>query len=142
MMNKIAFEKGTGLIVNEVIIPNTDNAAWEHLALRLNGKKVSVTLTNELALNGNLANAGPEFAAFNVPHSTGVCFLKNAYFASRVYSWKLLAELNKSVGLNAKQGVPNDHIANHGIVIVVSRVAGEELAFSFCYAYGAQDAAA
>ncbi|QVW55247.1 hypothetical protein pEaSNUABM29_00207 [Erwinia phage pEa_SNUABM_29] len=141
-MNNLAFEKGVGLIVNETLIPGTDSANWEAMVLRLSGKKVSVSVTNELPLNGAMAQAGPEFAGFNIPYSVASSFLQNSHFTSRVWSWKLLGRVSEAAGREVKQGSLPSSIANQQVVLVVSAGQDDPLNFSICYAYEAEHAAA
>ncbi|AWN08800.1 hypothetical protein MLDJOKPK_00213 [Salmonella phage SPAsTU] len=141
-MNNLAFTKGVGLILNEAIIPGTDTANWEALVLRLSGKKVNVCVTNELPLNGAMAAAGPDFAAFNVPYDTASSFLQSCHFTSRVWSWKLLGRLSTAAGRQVSQGSLPSSITNQTVAIVVSAGSDAPLNFSFCYAYEANHAAA
>lgn len=139
-MNSIDFQKGSGLILNDILIPGTNTANWEDLARRLSGKNVSVTITNELPLNANLLDIGPKFAGFNVSYDTACAYLQNAQFKSRVYSWKLLVPLTVACGRVVTQGSISDYLTKNGVVVIVSRSHAEPLSFTFCYAYGDEDA--
>lgn len=141
-MNKLVFIKGSGLVLNDVAIPGTDNANWEALVLRIGQKPVSIVVTTEVPLNGSMANCGPEFAAFNAAYAIGSAFLQAAELRTRVYSWRMLGPLSRAVGRKVEQGSPVYGVEDSVLAVVASLGSETPLNFSFCYAYEAEHAAA
>ncbi|QVW56106.1 hypothetical protein pEaSNUABM10_00243 [Erwinia phage pEa_SNUABM_10] len=118
-MNTLSFEAGKGLSVNGHLVPDTNNHHFEKLYRRIGvGRKVNLKVTNEIALNGNVADLGPMYG-FRPSQDAAAALLQHGEFSSGVYAFRLLGSLRRVSNKHVGQGMTPTVLQSGEIIVLV-----------------------